>query len=255
MSNVNASLIDNMTPFFLKRQEKVTAALMFQTLPKLLTNVVGIWLMNEIADSQVWDSSSQGRHMTRTGSASFRRLGSLITVMDMDGASDLSRSSDTAFEATGNLSIITWTYKATAATQHPILTKTIGFGGNTNTNFYFVHGSSDNLNLTLCNGTTVTSFTTAAPVGEWFFGACSYKVGEYMRLFLGTKTDGWQEFEETTSIPASRNAAASTDVCIGATSGSANQTDGSFAIVAAMNSTSSPEQFKTYFEYTKALFF
>lgn len=255
MSNVNASLIDNMTPFFLKRQEKVTAALAFQTLPKLFTNVVGIWLMNEIADSKVWDSSSQGRHMNRTGNLSFRRLGSLITVMDMDGASELSRSSDAAFETTGNLSILTWTYKATAATQHPILTKTVAFGGNSNTNFYFVHGSSDNLNLTLCNGTTITSFTAAAPVGEWYFGACAYKVSEYMRLFLGTKLDGWQEYEETASIPASRNPASSTDICIGATSGGGNQTDGSFAIVVVMNSTSSPEQFKAYFEYTKALFF
>lgn len=227
----------------------------YHAAPLLFPNLIGVWYMNEIVDGQLWDAASQGRHLTRNGSWAFPQLG-LIHTAQLDGlTSYANRASESGVEIGGSLSIMAWTYKATAGIQHPMIAKTQGLTGNTNFAYWLLHGSGDNLNFAVCSGSTVKNITRAAPIGAWYFGAGGYSQGNYVTAYLGTQ-DGWEgPATDTNSIPASINLAATTDLTIGALHGGSDVGDGDLGMIALMNSASNETLFRNYFEFTKGLFY
>lgn len=233
----------------------VEAWLAMRTMPLALPGVRGVWLMNQSQAGTIYDASSQSRHMSTNGTVAVAQLSSLLRYLVFDGSTTyLNRASESGLEITNALSVLSWSYKATAATQFPMLAKTQGFSANANTSFYFVHGTSDNLNLTVTSGTTSYSQTVTAPVGEWFFGGANYTPSTAIKVYLGTQ-DAWVADQNTTSIPASINAAVSTDLTIGATHGGANFAGGNIAASILINANLTEAVFRTFFEYTKAIFY
>lgn len=227
----------------------------YHAVPLLFPNLVGVWYMNEIASNQLWDAGSQGRHLTRNGTWGFPQLG-LIRTGQLDGSTSYAnRASEAALQITGNLSIMGWTYRAVSGIQHPILAKTTSLTGSANFAYWMLHGSGGNLNLSICNGTTIKAITSPAPTGAWYYGAVSFEAGISGTVFVGSQ-DGWSEpVTETSSIPASINPATTTDLTIGALHGGTSFGNGNIAMVALMNSTSNEALFRSYFEFTKGLFY
>ena len=233
----------------------VTAWMAMQSMPLLFPNLRGVWLMNQWVSGTIFDASSQERHMSTNGTISFQQHNNLLRYLTFDGSSTyLSRASEAGLEITGSLSVMGWFYKSTAGTQFPLISKTNTLSGSANMAWLFTVGSSDNLNLTVCNGTTATNATTPAPAGEWVFGAGAYSPSTFVRVYLGSR-DGWAVGENTTSIPASINNPTAVGVTIGALHGGVSFAGGNFALAAVMNSASNERLFQTFFEYTKSIFF
>lgn len=227
----------------------------YHAAPLLFPNLRAAWLMNQWAPGLVYDATSQGRHMTTHGTLAFNQQNTILRYLGLDGSSTyLSRVSEAGLEITNSLSVMAWAYKGTSGTQFIMLAKTSGLPASTNQAFFFTVGSSNNLNLTVCNGTTNYNQTIAAPIGEWFFGAGSYSPSANITLYLGTQ-DGWQTASNTTGIPASINNPTTIALTIGATHGGANFGDGRIAMAALMNSGSNETLFRNYFEFTKGLFY
>jgi hypothetical protein len=194
--------------------------------------------------------------MSTNGTIAFQQhSNNLLRYLTLDGSSTyLSRASEAGLEITGSLSVMGWFYKTTAGTSLPFVSKTSTLSASTNLAWFLAHGSGGNLNMSICNGTTITSATTPAPAGEWIFGAGAYSPSVYVRVYLGTR-DGWNTAENTTSIPASINNPAAVGVTIGALHGGSSFASGNCALAAVMNSASNETLFRTFFEYTKAAFF
>lgn len=227
----------------------------YHAAPLLFPNLVGVWYMNQIASAQIWDATSQGRHLTRNGSFSFANINSLIRYAVFNGTdSYANRASEAALQITNNLSIMTWTYHLVAGTQQSMLAKTQSLSGNTDFAYWLLKGSADNLNFSICNGSTIKNITKAAPIGAWHFGAGAYAPSSTVRIHLGTQ-DGWEFDSDADSIPASINTAAATDLTIGALHGGTNVHNGYTAMVAIMNSSPGETLFRNYFEFTKGLFY
>jgi hypothetical protein len=110
------------------------------------------------------------------------------------------------------------------------------------------------MNMTVISGTTAYSQVIAAPVGEWFFGGANYTPSTAIEIYLGTQ-DAWAVDQNTTSIPASINAAVATDLTIGATHGGANFADGNIAAAILVNANLPEVVFRTFFEHTRAVFY
>lgn len=235
---------------------KMTQAWMaIQSMPLLFPNLRGVWLMNQWAPGFIYDLSGQARHMSTNGTIAFNQQNTIMRYLICNGSSTyLSRASEAGLEITGSLSLMGWFYKNTAGTQFPLVSKTNSLSGSTNMAWLWTVGSSDNLNLTVCNGTTAVNATTPAPIGEWFFGAAAYFPSGFIRVYLGTR-DGWNVGENTTSIPASINNPTAVGVTIGALHGGVSFAGGNIALAAVMNSASNETLFRTLFEHTKGIFY
>jgi hypothetical protein len=241
----------------IRRPNQVVEAWMaMRTIPLLFPNLRGVWLMNQWAPGFIYDLTGQARHMSTNGTVAFQQhTNNLLRYLTLDGSSTyLSRASEAGLEITGSLSVIGWFYKSTAGTQFPLISKTSSLSGSANMAWLFTIGSSDNLNLTVCNGTTATNATTPAPAGEWVCCAGNYSPGTFVQVFLGTR-DGWSSGQNTTSIPASINNPTAVGVTIGALHGGSSFASGNCAMVAIMNSTSNETLFRNFFEHTKGAFF
>lgn len=237
-------------------QRKANAWMAMRTMPLLFPNLRGSWLMNQWAPGFVYDASSQERHMTTHGTLAFNQQNNLLRYLTLDGTSTyLSRPSEAAYEFTNtHFGVMSWAYKGASGTQFLMLAKTQGLTASANQAFFFTVGSSDNLNLTVCNGVANYNHAIAAPVGEWFFGAGAYAPGASITLYLGTQ-DGWQASSNTTGIPASINNPTTTDLTIGATHGGANLGGGRIALSAIMQSGGNETLFRTFFDHTKDIFY
>lgn len=233
----------------------VQAWMAMHSMVSMIPGLRGVWFMNQSQAGTIYDASSQARHMSINGTIVFSQPTEFFRYAVFDGSSTyLNRTSEAGLEIPNALSVMSWFYKETAATQFPMLAKTNGFAANTNTSFYFIHGTSDNLNLSITSGTTTYSGTMLAPVGEWVYGGGNYRPNTAINLYMGTQ-DGWGSDSNTTGIPASINTAASTDLTIGATHGGANFADGNIGFSLIANANLDEIVFRTFFEHTKALFF
>lgn len=229
----------------------------YHAAPLLFPNLVGVWYMNESTGTLFWDASAQGRHVTRNGGMSVTQVaGGLLRAATLNGTNAYAnRASESALEITGNMSIMAWNYKAVGGIQHPILAKTTGLTGSTNFAYWLLHGSSDNLNFSVCNGSTVKAIASAAPIGAYYYGAASFAAGVAGTVYVGSQ-DGWSTpVTDTSSIPASINPATTTDLTIGALHGGTSFGNGNIAMIALMNSVSNETLFRNYFEFTKGLFY
>ena len=236
-------------------QRRAQAWMAMHTMPLLFPHVRGVWLMNQWAAGLMCDATSQGRHMTTHGTLAFAQQNTILRYLAFDGTSTyLSRASEAGLEITDSLSLMGWFYKTTAGTQFPILSKTNSLSSGATQAWLFTVGSSDNLNLTVCSGSTGVVVTTPVPVGEWVFGAAAYSPSAFLRVYSGTR-DGWDVGENTTSIPASINNPTTIDLTIGAIHGGAAFAGGNFAMAALMNSISNETLFRTVFDFTKDILY
>lgn len=229
------------------------------SVPTFFSGIRGAWFMNEylntVGAATIQDSSSQERHFTRNGGVSGARINNLVPVISLNGIDGYgNRASESSLEITTNFSIMGWVYKSLAGQQFPVLAKTQSLTGNTNFAYWMTHGSADNLNLSVCSGSTTKAITLAAPVGSWYFGAVVFQKEIAGTVYVGTQ-DGWDSASDSEDIPASINSATSTDLTLGALHGGVSPSTGFLGLTALMTSIPPEEKFRNYFEFTKGLFY
>lgn len=173
--------------------------------------LVGLWSPNnvDVSSGDMYDSSGQGRRLTRNGNPTYNIYNNLVSYIDFDGTGDyLSRTDESDLDITGTeshnaaavqgLTMGGWFWSDSIATQYALMGK---FNVTGNQRSYWMQFFGSNLLMSVSSdGTAVTTatHTTTLSSNTWYFCLGRYDPSTSLDAFVNNV-----EISNTTSIPAS----------------------------------------------------